>query len=806
MGGKTTNPRAWFKGSRIWFISVSLLALIVGQASAQATSPSDLATRLDFYFEHPNAPQTFRALAGLGDPGIQPDYLEFDRYGGGRGPDAELYQMLFPVPDNGFIDMGDCRPEYAVQTLKQRIATLGSDHPYVRRWVAVQRAVFSACLRSASDGTALPAALPLEDKALAKLQSDDRAYQAASLAFYQDDISHARLAFENIAQSASPQRAMAVYMVAAIQAGSRKGYEDGSKATVTPDQSIAAFKAIMNDPSLAAAHIAAREELGWVAATVADDATRTAQVRATLEDLEAPSSRLASDPDARTRYLLALGDIDRLHQASDLGDPAWWLRDGPPAQFTASRAMMKAAQADPMAAWVLFPVSYYQGRPWSPYGRNAAPSWNALRAYAEEHAKGDDPAAYAWMRVKHAIAGAYQPDAWPEIEAEEHDAARGDDRAAAALAFDFYHQVRLALSEWEVAPDRYEQALAELKAFPFKQSRVFKAARYDGLQYLMTVGRIDEARKWRDALEVAWTTAPGGDDDLDFSLLQILAEDPEHFAAAIPGDVYREILPLENNLSIASLRDLAQNQDLPASVKARFARVAWARTYALGRPVDAKLDKLMRDLNPTMVKGWKSPEGRTVRPDDHQVLLDVLRTPGLNIVIADVDRDPDYGGPEHADATDIDLYNHDDANWWCPWNASRHSDDLEATLKTTFFDAADLSLADGADAYELRGKLNTVLAASYAFQSQDPGETKALSAIPCAPRMLTGRVLDWVQHPRFFESREGQAEALALAIKTTRYGCYSDGPHGSYSKAAWLLLHQKFPTTPWAVRTKYWFN
>jgi hypothetical protein len=56
------------------------------------------------------------------------------------------------------------------------------------------------------------------------------------------------------------------------------------------------------------------------------------------------------------------------------------------------------------------------------------------------------------------------------------------------------------------------------------------------------------------------------------------------------------------------------------------------------------------------------------------------------------------------------------------------------------------------------------------------------------------------------ESTSAAAEALALAIRTTRYGCNWHGGHGSYSKAAYEVLHQKFGTTTWATQTPFWFD
>ena len=53
---------------------------------------------------------------------------------------------------------------------------------------------------------------------------------------------------------------------------------------------------------------------------------------------------------------------------------------------------------------------------------------------------------------------------------------------------------------------------------------------------------------------------------------------------------------------------------------------------------------------------------------------------------------------------------------------------------------------------------------------------------------------------------KGADDALALAVRTTRYGCQFNGSHGTYSKAAWDLLHQKFQASDAAKRTRWWFD
>ncbi len=792
--------------------------MLAAQAAAQSAptpvDPSPTAQRLDDYFEHPNGSETFRALTGRGDPRIEAKYR--DTWVDPKADaDKALRVRLFPAAKGqDYFNTDECRIDYPIAILRARIANLGDNHPYVLHWIALQQSVFAGCLYGASAPAVpdLPKPLATRDKSLARLQSQDRAYQLASLAFYRGDIPGALAAFARIARSASPHRAAAIYMVAAIRAGTHTRYAPNAQPLVSSAESVKEVEAILADPRLASIHPITRELLGWIGATASDEVARTAQVRATLADLEAPAAELAADTQAQTRYALARTDIDRLHYASLRQDPSWWLQGGPPPDYTASRAMMVAATTDPMAAWLLFPASYAQGHPWALFDQEPPRGWRPLATYAQTAAtKGDDPVSFAWTRVAHAISTTYDPTLWAGVEAEQAKARAGDEASLAALSFDVYHQVRLALSgATPPDPAGLDAAIAHLSAFPFKDSEVYVAARHDGLQYLMTVGRIAEARRWRDEVAAPPNVSSTNQYD-DAGLLQILAEDEPHLVAALTTTSAGDALAIQNNLSIGELTRLARRSDTPEVLRAKFARVAWARTYALGRPVDPGLDKLMRDLNPLMTKGWTSRPGQTVRPADRRALLDVLGSPGVNILIVDTDRDTEPPA-DSAGAYDqnpgvggIDLYNHDDDNWWCSWKRGRNAADLSGLLQTTFF-GSDLSTVSGDAAYDLRDRLRPVLAASFAFRSQDAAEVVALAGIDCAPKLLSGRVLDWVGHPGLFETRDGQAEALALAVKTTHYGCHSDGPHGVYSKAAWTLLHQRFGSTPWAIATKYWFN
>jgi len=81
-------------------------------------------------------------------------------------------------------------------------------------------------------------------------------------------------------------------------------------------------------------------------------------------------------------------------------------------------------------------------------------------------------------------------------------------------------------------------------------------------------------------------------------------------------------------------------------------------------------------------------------------------------------------------------------------------------------------------------------------------ERKSLDALGAAPNYIAQQVIQWANRtpadPRV-------PEALHLAVKTTRYGC-TDKDSGRWSKAAFDLLHRKYPNTTWAKKTPHWFK
>src|SRR6185436_20206151 len=204
----------------------------------------------------------------------------------------------------------------------------------------------------------LPPAMATTDAAVARMQRDDRAYQAASLLFYRH-APGAAAAFRAIAASASPHAHIARYMQLAIAARDigASGFDppEASEAerTARARAALAEVRAILADARLRDIHPLTQGMIGYLGYWTGDAAVRAAQVDSTLDALEAPATRIAADATARDRYARAAADIAWLRR--DVPRDGWVGGDEAvqPTGSSVVRALAGRAARDPMAAWLL---------------------------------------------------------------------------------------------------------------------------------------------------------------------------------------------------------------------------------------------------------------------------------------------------------------------------------------------------------------------------------------------------------------------------------------------------------------------
>jgi hypothetical protein len=210
----------------------------------------------------------------------------------------------------------------------------------------------------------------------------------------------------------------------------------------------------------------------------------------------------------------------------------------------------------------------------------------------------------------------------------------------------------------------------------------------------------------------------------------------------------------------------AANADLlPPHLRSDLVQAAFLRAILLGdAKTAAQLVPTLRSQIPELA-GFLDDYLAAKQPDARKfsAIYMWLKFPGLEPVV-------DTGIPRQGSWAEQDSYRD---NWWC----------------TAAFPGQE--------------KPNTVPAFMTA-QQRSTGEAEAarLQAMGAAPNLLARAVIDWT---RKAPGDPRAPEALHLAVKSTRYGC-TDKNTASWSKAAFDLLHQRYPKSVWTKRTPYWFK
>lgn len=781
------------------------LALLAGPALAQGTcEPSKLAAAVDRYAESPFSALNWRVLQGLGDPLIEPATVGADTWAMQERWRKLAGEILPDEPGPQEVSWG-CRIGYPLQVLERRAGSLGKDHPYVKQWLLAQEQVLRACNSNEGD-VALPPPLEL-DPSYVNLQKIDRAYQEASIAFYRDKQKAIPL-FRAIADSGSQHRGAARYNIANLLANARE-----------PAAARHEADAILADPSMASVHAITRELKGFIANQEDTAEGWSGLIDDTVGVLNTPADEILAKEDMRKAYGAALYDIGFLGVRQKEGD--WWLDGTLPENPTISKSLVDASRRHPMTLWMMAGQTAHERHvyaPWSLIGDKwltrmddfigkaltVQPSAGALNGISLDmlkalRAKPDDQTrAELWAKARSAIeAAAGSCGAAPET---------------AATGFLIEQATRLS-----ALANRTDEAVAELSAVPFKEARAYRLSLHKLMQFLTGQGNLADARKLRDTLltpellSVLQRPEATGDRQGLASLLALIAEDETRWKQAVlmKSDPASDIT--FNFLPISTLWALAGDAAFTAENRALFARAAWTRDYALVRRVDGeKLEKYL-GLNPEIKAAAESVQADypEISPRN-QRLLTILRVPAHNILVAMPGGwEPESIRPQSFVA--IDSWNPNDKNWWCPLEPDRQLGALraQADRATGMPEDGGYVLKKLGDVYDpaLRAGIERnrerILKDHPMIQAIDWKEIQALARMPSGPRRLSEAAIRWAKTSR---GGDGAPEALALAVRTTRYGCNWHGSHEPYSKAAQQLLTRKFEATPWQRQTPYWFG
>src|SRR5882724_736098 len=372
-----------------------------------------------------------------------------------------------------------------------------------------------------------------------------------------------------------------------------------------------------------------------------------------------------------------------------------------------------------------------------------------------------------------------------------------------------------ALAKIDASHPRAKELLAEaLKVAP--DSPAYPTALFHTLRLDLEAGRIAEARRRLDSslsqhrsafnasslnqlLNLRMALATSLNDFLTYAQrlpagfswnddgreIPTDPRDEEEANRSLEGRAFFDIdaaQVLNQGLPLALLKRTAENKTLPAHLRLDLVQATWLRAILLGDYQTAEalaptLKSLVPETSTLLDVFLSSPQTDAKR---FSALYAWLKFPGLEPVV-------DAGVGRRTPLGEQDIYRD---NWWCgaafPPGATTSTDEDQDKPKAL---------------WRIDPKEFPVFL-TQAERAEASREHAALLELGAAPNYLCRQVIQWglknADDPRV-------PEALHLAVKTTRYSC-TDKETGRWSKAAYDLLHKRYPNSVWAKRTPYWFK
>lgn len=634
----------------------------------------------------------------------------------------------------------------ALDTYKARSGQFGASSQVVSDWLQAQRLVFDNC----GNPGEIPPPLPTTAPALAQA---DRTYQIAAAHFYAGDYDQAAADFRAIGEnSSSPWSELAPYLVA--RALVRKAMVD----SFTPNlavlaQAEAQLQAVVADPKQEKFHHAAEQLRGFVEFRLHPE-NRLAELANRLMDPRG-DSELAQD--SKDFELLSPIVTQR---------PSWGVP--PPVTSKLYADLSDARAKSDLLDWIL------TLRLESPQAYN-----HALEKWETNHA-------LPWLVAALTKATAGSPSL-PNLLA----ACRQIEPSSPAYVSVTFQRLRLMTLEGrdrdarkELAHlqiDRLGPAAAHLSTPP-SAVNLFLALRFKLARNLHEMldssprlaATITSANSSKQMPEPVWF--PNGSFDPNAPMLDSDA-----------------LTVLNRFLPAGLLAEAAQSQRMPRNLRREIALAAWTRAAMLGKPSVARaLGTTVVAFDPDLKASVHAYTlARSAAERRFAASLAMLRFPGLSPFIATPER--------WTPINQIDEYRN---NWWgtlgpvcAPPSRFHGTTGYPPPPQWPEPDPALQSIYPGA-------KITPPTFLTAGERSAAARQWQEILAKSPAPDYLTREVLSWAKaHP----ADPRVPEALALAVKSTRVGC-ADQQTGAISKAAFDLLHRRYPKSTWAQQTPYWFK
>jgi hypothetical protein len=613
----------------------------------------------------------------------------------------------------------------------------------VAAWIAAQDQVWANCGREQGSAAQIPAEL---DAAAPPQARADRAYQIATAAFYAGHWDAAVARFRAIAADrTSPWQPWGEYLAArALLRKGTLGSGEGALDAAALDAAAAAFGRVAADGSSPLRQSAA----GLVRFIDLRRRPETLRPEVAAKLLAAEAGASFTDDLDEYRYL--------------------FLRRGP--GTSAPRAA-----ADPLTDWI-----------------------DTLRSESPDalaHAIGRFTALPpGGARMPWLVAAMIRVTPGHPGEAALVAAARAIPAASAAYPSLAFHRARLLIRAGRMEEARAlaaemtaasaawpPSAVNQLRAVQLRLATTFDA--FVAAAFQQPVGFADDANM--DAATLALPAAP------------VLSADAL--------DLVNERLPLSR------LIDAADHPSWPAATRAGARTAALTRALLLDdRDAVRRLEPDVLRAEPTLAADLAAVHAAATR-EERRFLVSLLlaRRPGLRPFLTTGERRSSIDWnvtPARATPDPLEAVDGLRDNWWCALSPSPVVDGA-ATAYQAYQPGMYARLGSRLDdvtasLYDQPGVVPAAAFLTADERARAASEWRALDAIEAAPEYFGREALAWAAaqpaDPRL-------AEALHRVVRATRLGC-TTGRSGDVSRAAFTLLHQRFPRSEWAKRTPYWYR
>jgi hypothetical protein len=232
---------------------------------------------------------------------------------------------------------------------------------------------------------------------------------------------------------------------------------------------------------------------------------------------------------------------------------------------------------------------------------------------------------------------------------------------------------------------------------------------------------------------------------------------------------------MNSQMPISVLKDLALHPDLPDYLKASVALSAWVRAVLLSdEKIAQQLAPELAKLIPELKNQLTNYSQATNKTKNYEAVFIMLKHPAMRPWV-------DQGTGRQASFSGIENYRD---NWWCDnteYMVYRNDASRDSTA-AVFPALLLLSKEEVEQAKAENAKIRKLAASGSNFLAEKT--TEWASVVPKEKRL---------------------PEALALAVRATRYGCQNCDT-GKVSKAAFDLLKNRFANSDWKKKTPYWFK